>query len=500
MAAKNKPEPDTPSRAWERLAPKWRMIEALLGGTDAMKAAGTLYLPRYEEETPSRYKSRLEKSVLLNMTKFTLNNMVGRVFRKPLRFAEDVAEAVREWSEDADGAGNALQVVCYDWFKTGFGKGLAHVLVDFPQTPKGAPTLAETAGQRPYWTLVAPENLLYARSVKDPATGREVLVEARVLEEWSEPDGWGETCGLQVRVLTPGAYQVLRKKVNSSKRGEWYVFEEGATRLDFVPLVTFYTGRKDFMVSDLPLEDLAQLNIAHWRSTSDQNNVLTAARFPILAVSGGDAEDGDGKKLKIGPYNLLSTMDPQGRFYYVEHNGAAIAAGRQDMRDLEDVMASYGAQFLKKRADIESATGRILDSTETISELQAITLNFKDAVELALQYTARWLGLDDGGSVSFESYVDLVADGGDLQALQEARRNRDISRETFLSELRRRNVLADDFSAAKDLELLAEENSLGVDETAEEPGGDGPEGGTKNKKAGGDDEGDGGEDGDAAGA
>lgn len=492
MAASTKKDgPDmlATSKAYQAMLPKWEMMEALLGGTETMRAAGEKYLPRYEAESAERYKTRLQMTTLLNMTKFTLNNLTGRVFKKPIVLHADVPELIRGkeaveakgktkaqaavpgYVEDIDGEGNHLQVVAYRWFESGFAKGLSHMLVDMPPkptTPDGKPVSKAEDNRRPYWVPVAPENVLFAYS--KVVDGKETLLQLHILEEYSELVDYAEVCDIQVRVLKPGLWEVWRyKEVGKGKtaKKEWYKYQDGEMGLPYIPFVTFYTKKKALMRSEVPLEDLANLNVSHWQSSSDQRNVLTAARFPILACSGSTGEDETtGKQIQLGPYNMLSTPDPQGKYYYVEHTGAAISAGRQDMRDLEDQMASYGAQFLKKKADIESATARILDSSETISELQAIALNFKDAVELALRYTADWMGLGDdaGGSIGLDAGLDLAVDGSDLQTLTEARRNRDISRKTYLGELKRRSVLSDDFDAGRDLEELSEENDLGMGE------------------------------------
>lgn len=482
---KNEPDVSTPGYAHAVMAPKWHKIDTLLGGTDAMRAAGETYLPKYEEESAKRYAIRLQMTTLLNMTKFTLSNLVGRVFKNPIQFNSDVPDVISGIVEDAgkkiakkeglvediNGQGDHVQVVAYRWFESGFSKGLSHMLIDMPavqQRADGVPlTKADDAKRKPYWVPIAPENLLFAYS--EVVNGKEVLKMVRILEEVTELVGYNEACVVQIRVLEPGVWTIWRYIEDKKGNKDWYVHDAGTMDIKnsdgelYIPLVSFYTKRKGLMLSDVPLEDLADLNIEHWQSKSDQRSILTAARFPMLAVSGSTGEDdATGKKINIGPYTLLSTPDPNGKYYYVEHTGAAIGAGRQDLRDLEDQMASYGAQFLKKKADIESATARILDSTETISELQAVALNFKDAVEQALKVTADWLKLPSGGSITLDAGLSISLDGTDLQTLTEARRNRDISRPTYLGELKRRDVLSDDFDPELNDEELNEENDVGM--------------------------------------
>lgn len=180
------------------------------------------------------------------------------------------------------------------------------------------------------------------------------------------------------------------------------------------------------MLSKSPLLDLAYLNIEHWQSKSDQRAILTVTRFPILALSGGTDDEGE---LTVGPNNWLFTPDSQGKFYYVEHTGAATEAGRNDLIDLENHMSHYGAQFLRKRPGNETATAKAIDSAEATCPLQDVTRQFIEAVNLALFYTAKWLRLEDGGQIdiNMEFGVDAGSEG-DIKLLTEMRKNRDISR------------------------------------------------------------------------
>jgi hypothetical protein len=302
------------------------------------------------------------------------------------------------------------------------------------------------------------ECLLFARS--EVINGVEVLQHVRIIEHYMEQDGFAEVCKRRIRVLEPGLVQLWEpvKKSNAQKE-EWALADEWATGLNYVPLVTFYADRQGFMMGKPPLLDLAHLNVAHWQSASDQRHILTVSRFPILACSGASGEDSD--PVVVGPNKVLYNPDPAGRFYYVEHTGQAIAAGRTDLKDLEEQMAGYGAEFLKRKTGGQTATARALDSAEATSDLSAMTGLFEDALAQALDITADWLRLGpNGGTVELVKDYELSeTDAPGLQALQVAREKRDISRKTYLNGLRLRGVLPEDFDEDEDWEELMEEIS-----------------------------------------
>lgn len=456
MTQPKKPTPADPSSAYQRMKPKWDLAEALLGGTEAMRLAADTYLPQHEQETNRNYQNRLSRATLLNMTELALEALVGRPFSKPIALQDDVPAELKDMCEDVDLQGNNLQAFGRAWFREGWAKGLSHVLVDHPVIPEPEPgavrTLADDRQQnlRPFAKRIRPEALIAAYS--EVQNGRETLTHVRIMETTVERDGWGEVIVQRVRVLEPGSWAVYRP---DDQGKDWVLDSEGTTDLDVIPLVTFYAGKREGLHEcKPPLSDLMHLNVTHWQSASDQRNVLTVARFPILAGSGVSSTD----NMAIGPNNYLATESPEGKWYYVEHTGAAIEAGRQDLEDLKDQMAAYGAEFLKKKTGDETATARALDSAEGMSYLQATALDFQDAVEQLLRLMGLWMNIDEAGSVVvYTDFASGEAAAADLEQLLKLRATRDISRTAILEEFKRRGVLRDDFDPEEDQALLDEE-------------------------------------------
>jgi hypothetical protein len=476
MSDEKQATPATPSMAYAEMVPVWDKIGTILKGTEAMRAAGTKYLPEYQNEGDKSYEARRKGAVLHNVTSLTLNSWVGRPFSDPIQVDEKTPPNVKEYLEDIDLQGSNIGVFCRNWFKEGLSKAFAHVLIEMPRPVKvdaegneiertKADDLRENI--RPYWSFIPPENLIFASSVVMDSV--EVLTQVRILESEIEMDdtGWGEKEVKRIRVFrkhvnmegAPVTFEVLTW---DPQEEEWVeTTPPQLLDIDQIPLVTFYADRCELLKGKSPLEDLSDLNIAHWQSKSDQTNVLTVARFPILAASGITKEE---SSVLVGPRQLLWSTNPDAKFYYVENEAKAIAAGRQDLLDLEEAMAEYGADFLRKRPGDVTATSRALDSAEATSPLQDAVIRFNGALEEAMAITAKWLGLEDAGIVTVP--VDFGPEEivqGDLDALKEGRRMRDLSRETYLTELSRRGVLADEFDPKENERQLEEEDSMAFD-------------------------------------
>jgi hypothetical protein len=466
VTTKKDADVSTPSGAHDRMRPRLALIDTLLSGTEGMHAAGEVHLPKHENESATAYKARLARSVLLPALEDTLDTLTGKPFAEDVVLGEDIPPQVMALLGDVDLQGNALQPFLRSWFREGWAKGLSVVLTDFPvsEQPLGddgkprARTLADDRAEnvRPYTVQIRPENIIAAYA--ETVNGRERLTHVRILEVTTERRGYEEVCVERIQVLEPGRWELW--EYADEKKEKWHLVDEGPTGLANIPLTVFYAGKRIGLLEAMPpLTGLAHLNIAHWQSSSDQRNILTVARFPILAGSGVDSD----AKITVGPNNFLTTESADGKWYYVEHTGAAIESGAKDLETLENQMAAYGSEFLRSRPGNETATGRAIDSAEATSYLAATVQGFKDCVEEVLQHMAEWLKLDTGGSVELRGdYTLEEANQPELDALRKARDARDISRTAYLAELKRRKVLKDDFDEAADKELLDREAADGL--------------------------------------
>lgn len=428
-------DPSMPNAAYTRMAARWELPRALMGGTAAMRAQAWRYLPRHPAESGRHYHARLQRTVLRNFFRRSVQTLVGKLFARPLVLGDDVPARLRALMEDVDLGGRHLHLFARDVFEDALVSGLSHILVDYPRTEAGQTLADERAGgARPYAVHVRAEQVIGWRA--EEVGGRPVLAQLRIRESGAEADGaFGERPVERIRVLEPGAWTLWQR----ADDGGWAVADSGRTSLDVIPLVTVYTGRVGFMEAEPPLDDLAWLNLEHWQIRSDQRNALNVTSFPILAAAGWTKDDG---QVEFGPNKFLTTADAAGRFYYVESGGAHLAAGRAELEALEDAMRVFGLQFELRSAAPATATARVIDAAEGAAPLQAWALGLADALEQMLALFARWEGLADGGSLSLSA--DMAgSDPAELETLAKARAAGDLGREAFLAELRTRGVVGE---------------------------------------------------------
>ena len=436
-------DPSITLPAVDAMRADWAVVAPLMGGTKAMRAAGKALLPQYPGEDDDVYRQRLAQSTLLPAYSETASNMTDRVFAEPLQIGDDVPEDIAGWSLDIDRAGNNLNSWAVEWFRNGLSHGLCHALVEYPRA-EGVRTRADeiAAGLRPYAVMIKPEQVLGWRS----EGGR--LTQMRYLETVTEDDGeFGVVAVDQVRVLEPGTWKDYRK----DDKGKWFVHDEGVTSLTEIPWVTFYTGRTGFMTARPPLIELAYLNVKHWQSQSDQDNILHVIRVPILVRIGMEQRyDSNGQptaaEFKVGA-GTLTDLPKEGDMKFVEHTGKAVEAGRTALQDLLDEMRMAGAKLLQRdKQQTKTATQAEEEAAQELSPLARMAGQFADALAQLLQFMADYRGLPDGGMIELRGNFDQdwAPEVSVPQLLQMANSGK-LSDETLFAEMQRRGIISDEY-------------------------------------------------------
>lgn len=440
------------SAAIAAMQPDWAKIDALVGGTKAMRAARETYLPKFPAEDQESYDYRVKTSTLFNSLGRTLENMAAKPFAEAITFT-DIDPVAEEWLDDIDQCGNNVTVFAHSVFLEGLAKGLTHILAEFPPTmgEDGVllyPTKAaeDAAGVRPYLVHIKPGQIIDAVPMRGPG-GAQVIGHVRFMECVEEPPVAGEfgaTHVEQIRVLEPGRWATYRKsKAADSTKDTWLLYEQGVTSLNFVPMVTFYTKRTGFMTATPPLLDLADLNIKHWQSSSDQDSILHTARVPILSISGLN----EGDKIEIGAKSFLKL--PLGaEAKYVEHTGAAIEAGRLSLSDLENQMRAMGAELLVETQVSTTATQNNIEDTEAKCQLSRMVQGLEDTLDNALAIMHAYKKMDYKGDLDifddFSSDAILATAGPFVIALIQLVNNGLISKEDAFNEMQRYGIINPD--------------------------------------------------------
>jgi hypothetical protein len=119
----------------------------------------------------------------------------------------------------------------------------------------------------------------------------------------------------QIRLLTPGAYQLHQK----GDDGEFRITDEGTTSLSEIPFSVAYSNRVSYLESRPPLEDIAELNLKQYQVQSDLDNILHVSCIPMLAFFGFPSA---AEEVSAGPGEAIA-FPAEGRAEYIEPRGTS---------------------------------------------------------------------------------------------------------------------------------------------------------------------------------
>lgn len=458
IAAQSQPPGDDisqPTAVVTNMREAWTIVDALLQGTEAMRLAGTTFLHQMPMEEGEDYNKRIGVATLFPAYARTVSTLTGKPFSKPIAVGDNVPQQIVDWMADIDLQGRNLDAFASGVMEKALGFGLAGILVDCPPRPVGVVSKADetNAGLRPYFVEVNGPQILGWRAVYTPAKGWQ-LMQLRIQEMVEVNDGsYGVKTVKQVRLLEPGSWSTWQQV---SKNDTWSVINTGATSLDYIPFVPIYGQRIGFMVAKPPLLELAYMNVKHWQSQSDQDNIVHVARVPILVATG---INDDTFEVEIGASTCVKIKDPNGKLEYVEHKGVAITAGRLALEDLKEEMRQAGAELIVIGKRVEVTATQVATENELgTSALQRISQGVEDGLDAALQMMAEYAHLGEGGNVTlFNDFgVGSLSDAS-AQLLLAMNVAGKISDATLFTEMQRRAILSADLDWESESELIAEQ-------------------------------------------
>ena len=424
-----------PSTAWVNQEPHWGLIEHLLGGTYKIRKGHRKFLPQEPRELDESYDNRLQRSVLAPYYVRLERMLAGMLTRKPVRL-DDVSDQIREQLFDVDLQGNDLQTWLYNTSRICIRYGHVGVLVDAPKSGDNG---------RPYWISYTPRDILGWRT--EMADGQQKLTQLRLFEKVLVPDGlYGEKQVEQVRVLTPGAFEIFQK----DQKGDFRVIDEGTTSLSKIPFSVAYSNRVGVLESFPPLADIAELNLQHYQVQSDLGNQLHISAVPMLALFGFPAA---AEEISAGPGEALSL--PEGAAAsYIEPAGNSYDAQFRRLDQIVSQINDLGlAAVMGAKLSAETAESKRIDRSQGDSTMMVVAQQMQDMIDNCLRFHADYLQESQAGSsLVNRDFMGARLEPQEIQALLQLYTAGTVTQETLLLQLEAGEVLGDDFDVEAELE------------------------------------------------
>ena len=427
-------EINDPNNTWFHQEPHWILIEDLLGGTYQMRSKHRKYLMQEPRELDESYDNRLARSVCPPYFLRLERMLAGMLTRKPVRLNE-TGDAIREQLFDVDLQGNDLNVWTYETARKMIRYGHVGVLVDAPKTGNAS---------RPYWVTYTPRDILGWRT--EMIDGEMQFTQLRLQEKVSEPDGlYGEKIVEQVRLLTPGNFEIHRK----AKTGKFVKVDEGTMPVDKIPFSVAYSNRVNLLDSRPPMADIAELNLKAYQIQSDLDNQLHISAVPMLAFYGFPQ---NAEEVSAGPGEAIA-FPADGRAEYIEPEGKSYDAQFRRLDRLESQINELGlAAVLGQKLSAETAEAKRIDRSQGDSTMMVVAQQMQDMIDNCLAFHGIYINAEAGSSFVNRDFLSQRLEPQEIQALLTLYTSGSISQKTLLDQLTEGEVLGDEFDVEEEIE------------------------------------------------
>ncbi len=351
-----------------------------------------------EEVRSARYNDYVTRAVFYNVTKRTVKAMSGAVFSKYPTFTLNELSVLET---DVNGAGQSIVQQSREALTNCLLQGRGGLLADMPVNNEGM-SKAEMARLKVRPTIIHydSESIINWRYRKVDGVLKNSLV---VLSESyvTEDDGYEQKTGRQLLVLRlndadKAESEILRKSDN----GEWIsqgvnpITDHNGSQLTELPFYPYGSVNNDLELDDVPIFDIAHLNIAHFRDSADYQEANFISAQPTLVLT-GLTEQWVNEVLKDGVAigsrsGLLLPQGGDAQLIQAQSDSAIMEA----MKHKEAMLQSLGAKLIEnnKTGQAKTATEASAENAEETSVLSSIANNVSDAYSKAIRMCAAYMG------------------------------------------------------------------------------------------------------------
>ena len=381
------------------------------------------YLPQdyLEEDKSYQVRKTRSQSSFQNYYCHLRDLVCGTALRKGVGIPENIAPEWGNFFEDVDLEGHSVLSFAKEAFTEALDGGVSGIWVEYPKLPENLSAAEERRlNPRPYFVLMRMEQVLECRyDVFNAQIGAQSVFGAfptylRIKTEvrrQSEQNEFFEEVIPAVRVYDianladnsvselsdepePAIPQQrvrcrLYTKKNEPGNVDKYLLEETTyLSIPFIPFVPVFGGKKEAFFRARPLLfDIARLNLHHWSVSADLAETIHLTSSPILTGTGVRPDD----EIKAGAGRALFSQNPDAKFNLMSASMEGASVTLQNLQRVEAAMERLAAVAMTtSKTQAESGFAKLLDRSQSDSQLAVLVQGLEDALNRALLYASAY--------------------------------------------------------------------------------------------------------------
>lgn len=381
----------------------WKKCRDVLAGEEAVKVAGTIYLPKMSRMTHDEYEAYKMRALFYGASQRTVQGLMGSILRKPpIVYSPDDAteKKLQSLLSNISQTGINLHGFTREIVSEVLSTGRVGILVD---SPPANPNLLDPV---PYARMYSAEEIINWRIHFEG--GVPIVDQIVLLEVASMPTtgGWGIEQVVQYRELTlndDGSYvqrvwvidaPVTEKDPPVPRMIEEIVPTRRGQPMTRLPFFFCSASNTKPDVDRPPLLDLFNVNLSHYRSSADLEHGRHYTALPTPVVTGVDDDDGGAPpSLEIG--SSTAWLLPNGATAkMLEFNGQGLKHLENALKEKAELMTNLGARMLESSSkSSETAEALRLRQAGDFASMNTISDTVGATLTSVVNLMAWWSGV-----------------------------------------------------------------------------------------------------------
>jgi hypothetical protein len=446
--------------SYDEMKEEWQLVKACSSGSREVKKLGTAILPAPGATEASggiqydkvRYGAYLRRAIYTNVTGRTKTGLTGAAFR--IEPVVDLPVGLEYLEFDADGAGQSITQLSKDTFASLLEDGRQGLLTDYPEAEDGL-----TAEQVARLELKATIKRYGALDVINWKTqninGSEVLTLVVLRECYNKSDNeFQHDDQFQYRVLRLGGMDESNTMVYSQQvyrdnmpiDSPRFPRDASGSLFPFIPFFIVGAQNNDASVDDIPLGDIAHVNVGHFRNSADlEENSFIHGQLTLGVTSSLDSNEWD----KMNPNGIVvgsqagHFLGENGAFTSVQADANQLTDKLQERKEAQ--MLSLGARLVEQRNPNETAAAAKIDATGENSVLGDLVANVEEGIQRSIEWCGLFMGADVNGADAFKMNRQFFDDSIDPQMVMASIQlfDRSVIAKSDLQQVARRSSIVD---------------------------------------------------------
>lgn len=368
------------------------------------------YIPQDFQEHPDSYNVRKTRAMSCFEPFYShlVDIIVGTALRKGVILPQEMPSEWEEFFKNANLEGKSITSFAKTLFTEALNGGIAGLMAEYPKVDEAVSKVeARRRGYRPYFSIIKVDDILDCRHDNGPVTiNGETYYQARVTylrikseirrasavnEHYEEvvPTVVVYDIPEQESIDQPRRVRVRIYEKNLTAGNNSYILSEdniSYLSIDYIPFVPCYGGKEEAFCRARPLLfDIARLNLHHWATCADLSETIHLNSSPLLTGTGIRPDE----EIYSGSGRSLFSQNEQARFGMISPGMDGAETTLKELARIEASMDRLAAIAMAPgKSQVESGFAKLLDRSQSDSQLAVLVGSLQDCVNRALWYAS----------------------------------------------------------------------------------------------------------------